>query len=90
MREQDFIINKPEQYPRPRERRSVDDGTVELHLKNLPPYSEITLQVRVLNKYYASRASNRISFTTKESSKLSNIPHQVFRVSKTNMGIALT
>ena len=67
MREQDFIMNKPLQYPRSRERRQVDDGRVVLELENLPPYSEITIQIRILNKYYASRASNRISFTTRES-----------------------
>ena len=66
MREEDFILNKPRQYPRPRERRQTDE-TQQLHLTHLPPYSEITVQVRVLNKYYASEASERIYFITHES-----------------------
>ena len=66
MREEDLIVNAPKQYPRPREKRQAEDYLV-FQLSHLPPYSDITVQVRILNKYYAGPASQAIYFTTKES-----------------------
>ena len=67
MRERDLILNKTTQYPRPREKRQVDeDRRVTFRLTHLPPYSDITVQIRVLNKYYAGPASDAVYFVTQE------------------------
>ena len=65
MREVDYIINQVKQYPRPRMKRQADD-LVRYTLKNLPPYSDIIVQIRVLNKYYVGPPSNQVIFKTME------------------------
>ena len=65
MRETDYIVNQPKQYPRPRTKREAGD-LVQYRLTNLPPFAEILLQVRVLNKYYVGPPSDAIKFTTQE------------------------
>jgi len=76
IREQDLIINDPLFYPRPRIKRQAGNGPgntneeeeniVRVKLLNLPPFSDVTVQVRVLNKYYAGPASPQIQLETKE------------------------
>lgn len=65
IREQDVIINDPLQYPRPRVKRDLPEN-VKVTVKYLPPDSDVTLQVRVLNKYYAGPPSSVINFKTSE------------------------
>lgn len=66
MREVDFIVNAVKQYPRPRMKRQTNE-IVEYTLKNLPPYSSIAVQIRVLNKYYVGKPSSPpLYFTTSE------------------------
>ncbi len=66
MREYDLILNETTQYPRPRYRRDTSELIIH-ELVNLPPYSEITIQIRVLNKYYAGKPSTPPTYlTTKE------------------------
>ncbi len=66
MREVDYIINTVKQYPRPRMKRQVQYEDVEYFLTNLPPYSEICVQIRVLNKYYVGPPSSQVCFYTEE------------------------
>lgn len=68
IREEDVIFNDPLQYPRPRVKRELP-RVVEIKVNHLPPYSDITLQIRVLNKYYAGPPSPTIQFTTLEGGK---------------------
>jgi len=64
MREKDLILNVTTPYPRPRVKRAAT--IIEYELTNLPPYAEITVQIRVLNKYYAGAPSAPVIFTTLE------------------------
>ena len=64
IREQDVIFNEPPYYPRPRIKRDISQVTITV--RHLPPNSQVTLQVRVLNKYYAGPPSEQIEFTTLE------------------------
>lgn len=64
MREKDLILNMSTPYPRPRVKRDIE--TVEYELTNLPPFAEISVQVRVLNKYYAGPPSTAVVITTLE------------------------
>lgn len=68
VRRQDFIMNEPLQYPRPRimKRDTSTVGKRMITLSGLPPNSPIKAIVRVLNKYYAGPPSNAITFTTPE------------------------
>ena len=65
MREVDYIVNQPKQYPRPRTKRDAGE-LLEYRITNLPPYADILLQVRVLNKYYVGPPSAVINFKTQE------------------------
>ena len=65
MREVDYIINQVKQYPRPRMKRQAESIETYL-LKNLPPYSDIVVQIRVLNKYYVGPPSDQVFFRTME------------------------
>ena len=69
LREVDMIINQVKQYPRPRMKRQTNEERVRYLLKNLPPYSEIAVQIRVLNKYYVGPPSTPIYFRTLEAGK---------------------
>ena len=60
-------MNEPVYYPPLRTKREFSNNGATVH--GLPPISEVVLQVRVLNKYYAGHASNKIIFTTLESGK---------------------
>ena len=66
IREQDEIINEPPYYPRPRIKRQ---SQVVIRLRHLPPNSNVVVQVRILNKYYAGPPSAQITFQTMEGSK---------------------
>lgn len=68
LRQQDFIMNEPLQYPRPRimKRDLTAVGKRMITLSGIPPNSPIRAVVRVLNKYYAGPPSNAITFTTPE------------------------
>ncbi|KAI0242502.1 Neuroglian [Lamellibrachia satsuma] len=65
VREQDFIVNQPKQYPRARIKRDVRSA-VNYVLTNLPANTDVTLHVRVLTKYYVGPPSNVLEFATKE------------------------
>ena len=67
IREQDEIVNEPPYYPRPRIKRQTDE--VVIRLRHLPPNSQVVVQVRILNKYYAGPPSAQITFQTLEGSK---------------------
>ena len=67
IREQDEIVNEPPYYPRPRIKRQTDDAVIRL--RHLPPNSQVVVQVRILNKYYAGPSSEQITFQTLEGSK---------------------
>lgn len=64
IREQDFIINEPPFYPRPRVKRQLGPIKVNYTVKHLPPFTDVRLQIRVLNKYYAGPPSPPIHFRT--------------------------
>ena len=64
IREQDEIVNEPPYYPRPRIKRQTDE--VVIRLRHLPPNSQVVVQVRILNKYYAGPPSEQITFHTLE------------------------
>jgi len=71
IREQDVILNESSIYPRPRMKRQAsyeyDNNTMtQVTVRNLPPNCTLTLQVRVLTKYYAGPASSPIEFITPE------------------------
>ena len=65
VREQDFVINEPKQYPRARIKRDASK-VVTYTLTNLPAYMSVTLHVRVLTKYYVGPPSNMLEFDTVE------------------------
>ena len=69
VREQDFIVNQPKQYPRARIKRSVNTGAVTYLLTHLPADTSVTLHVRVLTKYYVGPPSDVLEFRTKEGGK---------------------
>ena len=73
--EEDYIMNAPAMYPRPRvtrllqrKRRSLPQtgDTIKYTVKHLPPNKNVKAQVRVLSKYYAGPPSNQITFMTEE------------------------
>lgn len=64
MREVDYIVNAPKQYPRPRNKRQLELETYTL--QNLPPYADITIMLRVLNKYYVGPPSEPVYVKTRE------------------------
>lgn len=76
MREVDYIMKEVAQYPRPRiMKRQVSAGgpnvtatglEVRYTLHDIPPYSDIKLVIRVLNKYYAGPPSDPITFRVPE------------------------
>ena len=67
LRQEDFIVNEPLQYPRPRiMKRQATPPKYAITLTGLWPNSPIKAQVRVLNKYYAGPQSNQVTFTTPE------------------------
>jgi uncharacterized protein YneF (UPF0154 family) len=70
-REQDVIVNESLIYPRPRMKRQAqipfDNRTMtQVTVSNLPPNSSVTIQIRVLTKYYAGPASTPIQVVTPE------------------------
>ena len=71
VREQDFIVNQPKQYPRARIKRDVRSA-VNYVLTNLPANTDVTLHVRVLAKYYVGPPSNVLEFATKEGGERSS------------------
>lgn len=87
MREQDFFFNDPVQYPRPRPRgvirfkRDVPPvgSEVSVKLTHLPAYTDVTIQVRVLNKYYVGPPSEIQTITTIEGGMF-NSPFSIIHV----------
>ena len=78
MREYDLIMNETSSYPRPRpgvrSKRDIEEQVIDQQdeevvthtLENLPAFSDVTVQIRVLNKYYAGLPGQQVQFVTKE------------------------
>jgi hypothetical protein len=69
------IINEPPVYPRPRLKRqaSINGTRTYVTVKDLPPYSVVNIQVRVLTKYYAGPPSVPVEVNTPEGGKYSSL-----------------